>query len=68
MFNDNDNDMLAIAPVGPWDVIGRTCEMLEAQRIERQAQERAVTFETDRYRVVHEIPRKHTDNGYAFDV
>ena len=54
--------------VDAWDVIGKTCVQLEEQRGEYVAQQRVVTRQCDDHRVVHEVPRKSTENGYVYDV
>lgn len=49
--------------------IVETCESLEAESIIRQRDNADYARLAARpYRVIHELPRKHTTNGYAFDV
>lgn len=48
--------------------IVQTCEQIEAEHIIRDRDQAEITRLASRpYRVIHELPRKHTTNGYAFD-
>lgn len=51
------------------ECIVASCESLEAEQIIRERERADIARVAARpYRVIHEIPRKHTTNGYAFDV
>jgi hypothetical protein len=57
-----------IADVWDRNVTG-TCELIEAEHIERDAQDSEYARLRARpYRVIHELPRKHGVNGYTYDV
>ena len=45
------------------------CELIERRHIEHQTERRGLHRLASRsYPIVYEIPRRHTMNGYAFDV
>jgi hypothetical protein len=51
------------------EAVEQTCDMIERERVERDSERAELARVAARpHRVVHEIPRRDSVNGYVYDV